>query len=69
CRHADMNLFGYTFERVEGWVYPTTTTTKRPLNRYWNGNTKDHYYTTERNDAGFGALGYAFEGVEARIDP
>ena len=60
---------GYTFERVEGWVYPTGSAGKRALYRYWNAPKSDHFYTTTRNDPVPAAYGYASERVEGAIDP
>jgi len=39
-----------------------------PLYRYYNPGNGDHFYTTDWNELGNGALGYYFEWVQCHID-
>lgn len=38
-----------------------------PLWRYFNGTNTDHFYTYDRNDAGYAYFGYGYEGSEGRV--
>jgi hypothetical protein len=40
-----------------------------PLWEYWNGTSKDHFYTTTRNDPGLAWFGYSLSGNPAWVLP
>ncbi len=39
------------------------------FSRYWNPTDTDHFYTTDRDDAGAALLGYRYETAEGRLFP
>jgi len=58
---------GWKDEGVECFVYPYRQDGTVPLYRYYNSEAKDHFYTTNSGDLGFGKMGYTFQGVTAFI--
>jgi hypothetical protein len=63
--------YGWYFEKVEGYVYPSDSSSGVPLFEYWNGNGNvlDHYYTTDWNELGYGAYGWYFDDIPCRVEP
>ena len=39
--------FGWVYEGVQCYVYPSPAADAVALHRYWNGDVGDHFYTTE----------------------
>eukprot|EP00163_Fabomonas_tropica_P019004 TRINITY_DN3343_c0_g1_i1.p1 TRINITY_DN3343_c0_g1~~TRINITY_DN3343_c0_g1_i1.p1 ORF type:complete len:796 (+),score=260.60 TRINITY_DN3343_c0_g1_i1:335-2722(+) len=60
---------GWKNEGIECFVYPFRQESTVPFFRYYNHEAKDHFYTTNSGDLGFGKLGYTFQGVSAFIHP
>jgi hypothetical protein len=59
---------GRRLDSVLGFVVnsdPSTT----PLHRYRSSASGDFYYAAQRNDGGFAAYGYAYDGTEGRVYP
>jgi hypothetical protein len=60
---------GFKFEGVTGYISPTEFYGSVPLYRYYNGGTKDHFYTNDAHEIGtthpgqVGKHGYAFEAI------
>jgi hypothetical protein len=38
-----------------------------PLQRYWNAQIADHFYTTNWNELGWGASGWVYEGIQCYV--
>jgi hypothetical protein len=38
-----------------------------PLQRYWNPQNTDHFYTTNWNELGWGAYGWGYEGIQCYV--
>jgi C1A family cysteine protease len=52
-----------------GSVPPNPVVGLAPLHRYWNGQSGDHFYTTNWGELGGGRYGWAYEGVQCDIAP
>ena len=65
-----MNRYGYTYERVAGYVSAAPAAGLVPLYRLWKADdTGDHFYTTSASerDRAVSQYGYEYEGVEGYV--
>ena len=59
--------YGWVYEGVQCYVYPSPATDTVALHRYWNGDVGDHFYTTEWGELGSGNHGWVYEGVQCYV--
>jgi hypothetical protein len=59
--------YGYIFEGIQCYSYPSQVPGSIPLYRYWNAPRGDHFYTTSWAELGSGKFGYAYEGVQTYV--
>jgi C1A family cysteine protease len=61
--------YGWAYEGVQCYVWPSQAPNTVPLYRYWNPDAADHFYTTNWSELGNGAYGWNFEGVQCYVYP
>jgi len=59
--------YGYLFEGIQCYSYPSQVPGTLPLYRYWNVLRGDHFYTTSWAELGPGKYGYVYEGVQTYV--
>ena len=72
CTSTDRNRFAaVAYEPFIGQAIndnpPAPRSASTPLWRYFNGTGTDHFYTVDRNDAGYAYFGYGIETAEGRL--
>jgi hypothetical protein len=62
--------YGWTFERVAAYIYPTQASGTTPLHQYWNASVGDHFYTINLEELGTsGAYGWTYARVDGYVIP
>ena len=59
--------YGWVYEGIQCYVYPSQDAGTIPLYRYWNGDAADHFYTTNWNELGSGNYGWVYEGIQCYV--
>lgn len=61
--------FGWSLEKIEGYVFSTQLPGTVPLYRYWSASSSDHFYTTDWNELGEGNNSWTFERIQCYVFP
>jgi Zn-dependent metalloprotease len=59
--------YGWVYEGIQCYVYPSHAPSSVPLYRYWNGPAADHFYTTNWGELGSGKNGWVYEGIQCYV--
>jgi hypothetical protein len=63
--------YGWSFEKIECYVWPAFGENGIPFFEYWNQNANvlDHFYTTDWEELGYGANGWYFSETMCYVEP
>jgi hypothetical protein len=59
--------FGWNYEGIQCYVFPSAVAGTVPLYRYWNPTIGDHFYTTNWAELGNGRFGWNYEGIQCYV--
>jgi hypothetical protein len=61
--------YGWSYERIQGYVWSAQRPGTTALYRYWNPTIGDHFYTTNWAELGWGNYGWSYERIQGYVWP